>query len=112
MMEFFAWITPIRTAKEFSALMSLVEEGILEELFIAKTVQESVAAQAWEAGLPLVFSFSEHDCKETLNFIAPTHFLDEIDDIYFEEIEGEFILKGVFYPESQVQEDAIIKQLS
>lgn len=111
-MELFAWLTPIHTAKEFSALMSLVEEGTLEELFIAKTAQAGVAGEAWEAELPLVFSFSEHDCKDKLNFIAPTRLLDEIDEIYFEEIEGEFTLKGVFYPESQAQEDAIIKQLS
>lgn len=111
-MELFAWLTPIRTAKEFSALMALVEEGTLEELFIAKTVQAGVAAEAWEAELPLIFSFSaDEKCLEILNTIATTRFLDEIDDAYFEEIAGEFTLKGVFYPESQAQEDAIIKQL-
>lgn len=111
-MELFAWLTPIHTAKEFSELMSLVEEGTLEELFIAKTVHAGVAGEVWEAELPLIFSFSADDCKQMLNEIAPTRLLDEIDDAYFEEIEGEFTLKGVFYPESQAQEDEIIKQLS
>ncbi len=112
-MELFAWLTPIKSSEEFSALMALVEAGTLEELFIAKTKQEGVAGEAWGTELPLIFSFSaDETCRESLEEIAPTHLLDEIDDIYFEEIEGEFTLKGVFYPESQAQEDAIIKQLS
>lgn len=111
-MELYTFLTQISTKEELSELIALVEEGSLEELFIAKTEEEGVAGEEWGKDLALVFSFStEKKLKERLEKVSPTLFLDDLDEIFFEEKDGEFTLKGVFYPESELQEEEIIKQL-
>lgn len=112
-MELFTWISAISTKEQFSALISLVEEGSLEEMFIAKSSELGVAAQKWPVSQPLVFSFSASaDVKEKLQKISSCIDLDTLNESYFEEIDGVHSLKSVFYPESELEEEKIISQLA
>ncbi len=111
-MELFTWLTPISTRAELIALIALVEEGVLEELFIAQSRDRGVAGEKWTVGQILVFSFSKReDVKERLQDISASLNLDDVDESCFEEQEGVYILKSVFYPESEAQEEQIIAQL-
>ena len=111
-MDLYTWLSPISTREEFIALISLVEEGSLEELFIAQSLDAGVAGQKWKVGQILVFSFSaSKDVEKRLQSISACINLDDVDERFFEEIDGVYILKSVFYPESDPQEEQIIAQL-
>jgi hypothetical protein len=111
-MELFTWLNAISTRDQFSALVDLVEEGVLEELFIAQSLDVGVAGTDWAVGKPLIFSFSHsQDVKQTLEDISSCINLDNVDESYFEVIEGTYVLKSVFYPESEAQEEQIIALL-
>lgn len=111
-MDVFTWLSSISTKAEFSALMSLVENGSLEEMFIAQTTQKSVAGKEFGNKKALVFSFSkDKSILGKLEEIATTFSLDDVEDDYFEEIDGEYTLKGVLYPASSDQEEKIINKL-
>ena len=109
----YSWASVVSTKKEFSALIDLVEKGSLEEFFITETVEEEVAGKTVGKGKVLVFSFSKSESVlSKLENIALSFSLDEVEDNYFDELEDEFTLKGVYYPESQAQEEAVINKLS
>lgn len=111
-MEMYTWLSAITTRAQFSALVSMVEKGTLEELFIAQSVDLGVAGQDWPVGRPLVFSFSaSKDVEQSLQEISSCVDLDSVDESYFEEIDGTYIVKSVFYPESEAQEEQIIALL-
>ncbi len=111
-MELFTWLNAISTREEFSALVTLVEEGVLEELFIAQSLDVGVAGTDWPVGKPLIFSFSNsQEVKESLESISACVNLDNVDEGHFEVIEDTYILKSVFYPDSQAQEEQIIALL-
>jgi hypothetical protein len=111
-MELYSWLNAISTREEFSALVALVEEGVLEELFIAQSLDVGVAGTDWTVGKPLIFSFSNlQDVKQTLEDISACVNLDSVDESYFNVIEDTYILKSVFYPESEAQEEQIIALL-
>jgi len=111
-MELYTWLNAISTRDQFSSLVALVEEGVLEELFIAQSLDVGVAGTDWAVGKPLIFSFSNsQDVKQTLEEISACVNLDSIDESYFEVIEDTYILKSVFYPESEAQEEQIIALL-
>jgi len=111
-MDLYTWLSPISTREEFIALITLVEEGSLEELFIAQSLDAGVAGQEWKVGQILVFSFSRSkDVQEKLEAVSPCINMDDVDESFFEEVEGVYILKSVFYPESDAQEEQIIAQL-
>lgn len=111
-MELYTWVSAITTRAQFSALIALTEEGVLEELFIAQSVDFGVAGEDWPVGKPLIFSFSaSKNIEQRLQDISACVNLDDLDDSYFEEIEGIHTLKSVFYPESEPQEEQIIALL-
>jgi len=111
-MDVYTWLNPISTRDEFIALIGLVEDGSLEELFIAQSSDAGVAGQDWKVGQILVFSFSaSKDVEEKLQAVSNCINLDDVEENYFEEVEGVYILKSVFYPESDPQEEQIIAQL-
>lgn len=111
-MELYTWLNAISTREQFSSLVALVEEGVLEELFIAQSLDASVAGTDWAVGKPLIFSFSNsHDVKKVLDDISACVNLDSVDESHFEVIEDTYILKSVFYPESEAQEEQIIALL-
>jgi len=92
--------------------MKLVEEGLLEELFIAEVKDNEIAGKNVKDAKLISFSFSkDKDILEKLETVCQSFSLDEIDDSYFEKNEDEFILKGVNYPESEEQEEMIINKL-
>jgi len=109
----YSWASVVSTKKEFSALVDLVEDGTLEEFFITQTVEEEVAGRVVGKEKVLVFSFSKNESVlSKLEKIALSFSLDEVEDKYFDEDQEEFTLKGVSYPESQGQEEAVINKLS
>ncbi len=106
------WVSPISKKEELGELISLAENGDLQELFIAQCVGLGVAGQDWKIGQILIFSFSLGDAvKASLDKIAPSLDLDAIAEEHFEEIDGHFALKYVLYPQSEEQEEQIIAQL-
>ena len=109
----YSWVSVVSTKKEFSALIDLVEKGALEEFFITETVEDEIAGKTVGKGNVLVFSFSKKEnVLYKLKKIALSFSLDEVEDEYFDENDDEFTLKGVSYPESQAQEEAVINKLS
>lgn len=111
-MEVDTWLSAINTKEELIALITLVEEGSLEELFVAQCVDRDVAGQDWPVGQVLVFSFStSQDIEQKLQEISSCINLDTLDEKYFEIVEGDYMLKYVFYPESEPQEEQIIAHL-
>jgi hypothetical protein len=111
-MELYTWLNAISTREQFVALVSLVEEGVLEELFIAQSLDVGVAGTDWPVGKPLIFSFSHsYDVKQRLEEISACVNLDDVDENYFEVIEDTYIVKSVFYPDSEAQEEQIIALL-
>ncbi len=111
-MDVYTWLSPISTREEFIALIALVEEGDLQELFIAQSLDAGVAGEDWKVGQILVFSFSStNEVHEKLQAISKCINLDDVDESYFDEVEGVFVLKSVFYPETDAQEEQIIAQL-
>jgi hypothetical protein len=92
--------------------MKLVEDGSLEELFIAELKESEVAVENVGDAKLISFSFSKGQrALETLTQVCQSFSLDEVDDSYFERDGDEFILKGVNYPESEQQEEMIINKL-
>ncbi len=111
-MEVFTWLSPISTKNELMALIQLVEAGDLEEFFIAQSLDSGVAGSSWPVGQILIFSFSNGKAvKGKIEAICPCVDMDEVDEEYFDEQDGVFTLKSVFYPESDAQEEQIIAQL-
>lgn len=111
-MELYTWLSAISTREQFSSLVEMVEEGVLEELFIAQSLDVGVAGTDWAVGKPLIFSFSKTQAvKEALEKISPCVNLDDVDESCFEVVEGTYIVKSVFYPDSQAQEEQIIALL-
>ncbi len=111
-MEEKTWVSAIDTKAQLAELITLAEDGDLEELFIAQCVGVDVAGQNWRVGQILIFSFSNgSEVRERLDKIGTTLDLDALDDSYFEEIEGHMALKHVLYPQSEEQEEQIIAQL-
>ena len=111
-MELYTWVSAISTREQLNALITLAEEGALEELFIAQSVDFGVAGKDWPVGRPLIFSFSaSKDVEKRLQDISECVNLDSLDDSHFEEREGVYELKSVFYPQSDAQEEQIIALL-
>lgn len=111
-MELFTWVSAISSKAQFAALIALTEKGVLEELFIAQSVDFGVAGEDWPVGKPLIFSFSaSKDIEDQLKEISACVNLDSLDDNHFEELDGIHTLKSVFYPESEAQEEQIIALL-
>jgi hypothetical protein len=112
MMEVYSWLSPISTKNELMALIKLVEEGEIEEFFIAQSLDKGVAGESWNAGQILIFSFSSgDDLQHKVEEICPCINMETIPLEFFDEIDGVFTLKWVFYPESDMQEEQIIAQL-
>ncbi|MDF1879787.1 hypothetical protein JHD50_00470 [Sulfurimonas sp. MAG313] len=106
------WVSAINTKNQLGVLLSLVESGALEELFIAQCLDSEVAGTSWKVGQIIVFAFSQGvGIKSELDAISETWDLDKIQDSYFEEIDGTHALKNVLFPESDAQEEQIIAQL-
>ncbi len=111
-MEVDTWLSAVNTKDQLIALITLVEEGSLEELFVAQCVDTGVAGQEWPVGQVLVFSFStSNDIEQKLQAISSCINLDTLDEKYFDVVEGDYMLKHVFYPESEPQEEQIIAHL-
>ena len=109
----YSWASVVSTKKEFSALIDLVENGALEEFFITETIANEIAGKTVGKGKVLVFSFSKsEEVLSKLESIALSFSLDDVEDKYFNECDEEYTLKGVSYPESQGQEEAVINKLS
>jgi len=109
----YSWVSVVSTKKEFSTFIDLVEDGTLEEFFIAQTIEEEVAGKIVGKDKVLIFSFSKSEAVlSKLENIALSFSLDDVEDKYFNECEEEFTLKGISYPESQAQEEAVINKLS
>ena len=108
----YSWCSLFSTKNEFAALIDLVEEGSLEELFIAEVKEREIAGQEVANAKLVGFSFSKDEkVLQKLEKVCPSFCLDEVDDKYFEQNGDEFILKGVTYPESEEQEEIIINKL-
>jgi len=106
------WVSAIDTKNQLGIFLSLVENGSLEELFIAQCLDAEVAGTSWKVGQIIVFAFSQGEAiKSELDNIAQTWDLDKIEDQYFEEIDGAHALKNVLFPSSEAQEEQIIAQL-
>ena len=106
------WVSGIETKNQLGVLLSLVEKGDLEELFIAQCLDAEVAGTSWKVGQIIVFAFSTGEgVKSQLDEIAETWDLDKIEDKYFEEIDGTHALKNVLFPQSEGEEEQIIAQL-
>ena len=111
-MDVYTWLSAVSTKQELIEMIALVEEGRLEELFVAQSVDLGVAGEEWPVGQVLVFSFSaSKDIELKLQNISPTINLDILDEDYFEQVDDVYILKSVFYPESEDQEEQIIALL-
>ncbi len=111
-MEPFTWLSAVKSKEQLTTLIALTEEGVLEEIFIAQSVDAGVAGENWPVGQVLVFAFSASEAVEKrLQEIAPTISLDSLDDSHFEVNDGVYTLKYVFYPESEAQEEQIIALL-
>ena len=92
--------------------MKLVEDGSLEELFIAEVQDSEIAGKHVGKAKLISFSFSkDENVLVQLEKVCQSFSLDEIADSYFERNNDEFILKGVLYPESEKQEEMIINKL-
>lgn len=111
-MDVYTWLSPISTKNELMGLIQLVEAGDLEEFFIAQSLDAGVAGTSWVVGQILIFSFSASvEAQAKIEKICPCINMDEVDESYFDEQEGVFVLKSVYYPESDEQEEQIISQL-
>lgn len=111
-MDIYTWMNPISTRAEFLSLIAMVEEGTLEELFIAQCRDADVAGQNWKVGQIVVFSFStSKEVEPKLQEVSNCINLDTLDESYFDEVDGVYVLKSVFYPQSDAQEEQIIAQL-
>ena len=112
-MDVYTWLSSISTKAELIALISLVEDASLEELFVAQSLDQGVAGQKLPVGQVLVFSFSaSKDIEKKLQEVSSCINLDTLDESYFEELEGVHILKAVLFPETEAQEEQIIAQLA
>ena len=106
------WVAGINYKQQLGELLSLVEKGTVEELFIAQCLDTGVAGTDWKVGQIIVFIFTQGEkIKSELDAIAQTWNLDKIEDKYFEEIDGDHALKNVLFPSSEAQEEQIIAQL-
>ena len=111
-MEVYTWLNPISTKTELTALIALAEEGVIEELFIAQSTEANIINKNWPVGQILIFSFSASlEAEHHLNKVTTCVNLDTLDDECFEEVDDVYVLKSVFYPESDDQEEQIIAQL-
>lgn len=111
-MEVYTWLNPISTKAELTALIALAEEGTIEELFIAQSTDANIIEKNWPVGQILIFSFSASlEAEQHLNKVSTCVNLDTLDDKYFKEVDDVYVLKSVFYPESDDQEEQIIAQL-
>ncbi len=111
-MEVDTWLSAVSTKEELMTLISMVEEGSLEELFVAQCLDTGVAGQKWPVGQVLVFSFSTlKEIEQKLQTVSECINLDTLDESYFDIVEGDYMLKSVFYPESESQEEQIIAHL-
>lgn len=111
-MEVYTWLSAISTKAELISLVSLVEEGTLEELFVAQCLDKDVAGQPWKVGQIIVFSFSaSKEVESKLQAIASSINLDILGEEYFEVIDDVYMLKSVLFPEAEAQEEQIIAQL-
>jgi hypothetical protein len=112
-MEDFTWVAAISTKQQLGELLSFVENGTVEELFIAQCLDSGVAGTSWKVGQIIVFIFTKGTTiKSELDSIAETWDLDKIEDKYFKEVDGTHALKDVLFPESEAQEEQIIAQLA
>ena len=111
-MELYTWLSAVSTKAELISLVSLVEDGTLEELFVAQCLDNDVAGQGWKVGQIIVFSFSaSKEVEPKLQALAPTINLDILDEEYFEVVDDVYMLKSVLFPETEAQEEQIIAQL-
>ena len=111
-MDVYTWLSAVSTKQELIEMIALVEDGSLEELFVAQCVDLGVAGKEWPVGQVLVFSFSaSKDIESKLQSISTCINLDTLDESYFEQVDDVYILKSVFYPESDAQEEQIIALL-
>jgi len=112
-MEVDTYLSAISTKAELISLIALVEEEALEELFVAQSLDAGVAGQTWKAGQVLVFCFSSKEASaQKLHEISQCINLDTLDEAYFEVIDGAYVLKSVFFPETEGQEEQIIAHLA
>ena len=108
----YSWCSFFSTKKEFAALIGLVEEGSLEELFVAEVKDSHIAGKDVANAKLISFSFSKDEkVLQKLEKVCLSFCLDDVADKYFEQNGDEFILKGVTYPESEEQEEIIINKL-
>jgi hypothetical protein len=108
----YSWCSFFSTKGEFASLMDLVEEGSLEELFLAEVKENEIAGKSVGKAKAIAFAFSKDALVlQKLEKVCQSFSLDEVDDCYFEKNGDEFILKGVRYPESEVQEEILINKL-
>lgn len=111
-MEVYTWLSPIASKEQLITLVSMVEEGGLEELFVAQCLDKGVAGQQWPVGQILVFSFSaSKDIEQKLNAVSSCINLDVLDEKYFAVVDDVYMLKSVLFPDRQEQEEQIIAQL-
>jgi len=112
-MQDFTWVAAISSKQQLGELLCFVEDGTVEELFIAQCLDSGVAGTSWKVGQIIVFIFTKGEAvKSKLDEIAETWDLDKIEDTYFKEVDGTHALKDVLFPESQAQEEQIIAQLA
>ncbi len=108
----YSWCSLFSTKEEFTALITLVEDASLDELFIAEIKETEIAGKSVGKAKAIGFGFSkDKDVLYKLEKVCQSFSLDEVDDKYFERNGDEFILKGVVYPESEVQEELLINKL-
>ena len=111
-MELYTWLNPVSTKAELISLVSMVEEGALEELFVAQCLDRGVAGQEWAAGQIIVFSFSSSkEIEPRLQAVSVPINLDILPEEYFEVVDDVYMLKSVLFPETEAQEEQIIAQL-
>ena len=111
-MEVYTWLSPISSKEQLMNLVSMVEEGGLEELFVAQCLDKGVAGQEWPVGQILVFSFSaSKEIESKLQSVSSCINLDILDEEYFEVIDDVYMLKSVLFPDNEAQEEQIIAQL-
>lgn len=111
-MDIYTWLSPISSKAQLISLVSLVEEGELEELFVAQCLDKGVAGQQWPVGQIIVFSFSSSEgIKEKLQAVSSCINLDVLDEEYFDVIDDVYKLKSVLFPDSEAEEEQIIAQL-
>ncbi len=108
----YSWCSLFSTKEEFAALIELVENASLEELFIAEVKENEIAGKSVGKAKAIGFGFSkDKDALHKLEKVCQSFSLDEVDDKYFEKNGDEFILKGVIYPETEEQEEILINKL-